>query len=757
MIRMPNRSSRALRAALLCVAVLAYVVPPATSSAANAPIVVSVAVSGNAKVPADRILAVVATKAGDPFDAATVQNDLRAIADLGFFAGQAPPVIHAAKGGVAITFRVIENPVVTAIRFSGNKSVSADTLLALMDTAPGQVFNLKTYQNDVLKINSFYDKSGFGGQLPSHVADVKIGPDGNLTITLQEGLTVRNVVFTPASEGADPLLPSVLLEGALVTKRGSPYSDAQRDQDYDALKKLYEAHGLKIGDMEAGIDPATVDTNAGTADVRYTIAVLRVGAVQITGNTKTRDDVIRRELRVKPGMLLTEAALRNDYERLNNLGFFEKIDYQGKPGPDPKRPGLITVNWIVKEQRTGTASVGGGYSGGSTGTGLSGNVSIGENNVNGTGNGVQLKLERGSQVKDGQLTATIPHLGSTERSQKYSLAVSLYAQEQVNAYAVYYATPAPSAGVTTATSALGTPVTLVPTDSTNYTAVSGVYANYRSRAMGVSATLGKRMNDVLMLRTGLNVQRVAAWATAPSGYYFSSTTGANVVTTTTSTVTGSTSVSTALGITAPSIASIDTTKPYSLNSVTLGLTADTRDDVRNPRRGTSASLADEISSRSLGSKLNYSVVTLNAARFFPVGRNETFGIHARAGITTGAIPSSKLFTFSEQDLRGYSTVFYGTDMALGQAEFRIPLTPDRKFSLVTFADVGAMRVRGGKSVLDNSDGTVTTRDLNRFTAHGDVGIGVRFDIPQLGLRTLRLDFAKGSQGTHTSFGIGQSF
>ncbi len=754
---MPNRSSRALRSALLCVAVIAYLVPPAASRAANAPIVVSVAVSGNAKIPADRILAVVATKAGDPFDPATVQNDLRAIADLGFFADQTPPVIHAEKGGVAITFRVIENPVVTAIRFSGNTSMSADTLLALMDTAPGQVFNLKTYQSDVLKINSFYDKSGFGGQLPSHVADVKIGPDGVLAITMQEGLTVRNVVFTPASEGADPLLPSVLLERALVTKRGSSYSEAQRDQDYDALKNLYEAHGLKIGDMEAGIDPATIDAKAGTADVRYTIAVLRVGAVQITGNTKTRDDVIRRELRLQPGMLLTDAALRNDYERLNNLGFFEKIDYQGKPGPDPKRPGLITVTWMVKEQRTGSASVGAGYTGGSTGTGFTGNVSFGENNVNGTGDGLQLKLERGAQVKDGQLTATIPHLGSTERSQKYSLGVSLYAQEQVNAYAVYYATPAPSANAVTATSAQGTPVTLVPTDSTNYAAVSGVYANYRSRATGVSATVGRRMNDVLMLRTGLNVQRVAAWATAPNGYYFASTTGANVVTTTTSTVTGSTSVSTALGITAPSIASIDTTKPYSLNSVLLGLTADTRDDVRNPRRGTSASLSDEISSRSLGSMLNYSVVTFDAARFFPVGRNETFGIHARAGITTGAIPSSKLFTFSEQDLRGYSTVFYGTDMALGQAEFRIPLTPDRKFSIVTFVDVGAMRVRGGKSVVDNSDGTVTTRDLSRFTAHGDVGIGVRFDIPQLGLRSLRLDFAKGSQGTHTSFGIGQSF
>ena len=133
----------------------------------------------------------------------TVQQDLRAIADLGFFADQAPPIIKQRPDGVAVTFRVIENPVVTAIRYNGNKAVSADTLLALMDTAPGQVFNIKTYQQDVLKINSYYDKIGFGGQLPSHVTDVNITADGVLALTVQEGLTVRKIIITPPPD-ADP-------------------------------------------------------------------------------------------------------------------------------------------------------------------------------------------------------------------------------------------------------------------------------------------------------------------------------------------------------------------------------------------------------------------------------------------------------------------------------------------------------------------------------------------------------------------------
>ena len=60
-------------------------------------------------------------------------------------------------------------------------------------------------------------------------------------------------------------------------------------------------------------------------------------------------------------------------------------------------------------------------------------------------------------------------------------------------------------------------------------------------------------------------------------------------------------------------------------------------------------------------------------------------------------------------------------------------------------------------ITDASGLTTTTFDLNRYAFHSDIGVGLRFDVPQLGLRTIRLDFAKGSNGTHTSFGIGQSF
>ncbi|HEY4439238.1 MAG TPA: POTRA domain-containing protein [Candidatus Elarobacter sp.] len=769
---MIHRLRRTSRFVLAVFAFLALVAPEAYAAPA-VPTVVAVSVTGNAHVPTDRILAVLSTKVGDPFDPAKVQADLRAIADMGFFADQAPPVIKQRPDGVAVTFRVIENPVVTSIRFAGNKSVSADTLLALMDTAPGQVFNIKTYQQDVLKINSYYDKIGFGGQLPSHVTDVNITPDGVLTLTIQEGLTVRNIIITPPPD-ADPVLPPALIIGALVTKPGSPYSEQQRDKDYDSLKALYEKYDLKIGDVEAGVDPASIDQKAGTADVRYSISVLRVGAIEITGNTKTHDDVIRRELRLRPGMVVTDSGLRRDYDRLNNLGFFEKIDFQAKPGPDPKRPGLVTLNWQVKEQRTGTASLGAGYSGGLTGTGLTGTLSYQENNINGTGNGGSIRLERGSRVSDASLSFTVPYLGKTEASQRYSLGATVFTQQQTNFYPVYAAclgsggtvgsvgAPTTTPGFGTTTSVLqcppaGQPFPVEIINSTSNQLVNGIVSTYGSRGTGASLTLGRRLTDIFKVQGGINVQSVAATASLPPGYFFpnpQNVLGSNTCSSSGS-ILGSSSCGTlnnALGITAPSIAQLNSNQTYSLRSFVLGFGADSRDDVFNPRRGVNLTVSDELSSHSFGSAFNYSIMQVDAAKFFPVAKNMTFGLHGWVGATTGAIPTNKLFIFSDQNLRGYTDPAYGTDILLGQAELRIPLTSDRKFAIVTFAESGATRIRGGVS----NDGS-TTLNLDKYTWRGDVGVGLRFDVPQLGLHTLRLDFAKGSNGTHTSFGIGQSF
>jgi outer membrane protein insertion porin family len=676
--------------------------------------------------------------------------------------------------GVAITFRVIENPVITQIIFVGNEHIPSDTLLALMDTAVGQVFNTNTFHQDVLKINSYYNNSGYGGQVPTHVPDLSIdAKTGVLTLKIIEGLRVSSIVIVPPPD-ADPLLPPSVIIPALAVKVGQPYSEQLRDKDLQNLQDLYGKYDLKVGDFEAGIDPATVDVKSGTAAVRYSISVMRVGAIEITGNTLTHDDVIRRQLRLRIGDVVTDSGLRRDYERLNALGFFEKVDFKANPGPDPKRPAAITVDWTVKEQKTGTATVGAGYSGGLTGTGLTGNVSYSQNNINGTGNGATISVQQGARTSQEQLSITIPYVGKTERSQRYSFGATLYANAQTNYYPVY-SIP----GGATDSNVLGggannvlgngsgtligaTAVTLVPLDPNNPQTVPGIVSTYKARSTGLSTTIGRRLSDYVSASVGLNVQQVSSNVTVPQGYVFNSSNSTTPIVQTTpgpftSLIGGANSVSgsQALGVTAPSIANINSSAPYNLRSVTLGLTSDTRDDVFNPRRGTIASVSDELSAKPIGSDFTFSLFTVDAARFYPVGKNWSLGLHGQVGGSTGAIPPNRLFTFSDQELRGYSDIFYGTEKALFQSELRVPLTTDKKFGLALFFDDGGTRIRGALPVYDSNGNVLLTPD--KYAFHSDVGVGLRFDVPQLGLKTLRLDFARGQNGAHTAFGIGQSF
>jgi hypothetical protein len=101
-------------------------------------------------------------------------------------------------------------------------------------------------------------------------------------------------------------------------------------------------------------------------------------------------------------------------------------------------------------------------------------------------------------------------------------------------------------------------------------------------------------------------------------------------------------------------------------------------------------------------------------------------------------------------------VFYGTDAVLGQAEFRQPLTPDRKLTAVLFVDGLRFRIRGAYPLIDPYTNRISGYPGD-WAGVSDGGIGLRFDVPQLGLRTVRIDFAKGANGGHMSFGIGQAF
>src|SRR5580704_16531738 len=351
-----------------------------------------------------------------------------------------------------------------------------------MDLSVGQVFNTSTFRQDVLKINNYYERIGYGGQVPTHVKDINLdSKTGSLTLVIQEGLVVKHIVI-----GGDPLLPAPLILPALTLKSGSVYSDAVRDADYKALQKLYEdKFHLEVGNFEGGIVPSSIDLQAGTADVKYDIYVARIVVIEVTGNSRTKDQVIRRELRERPGMVLNTDAIKHDYERLT-------------------------------EQRTASASLGFGYSGGLSGQGLYGTLGLSDYNLHGTGNSAGIQFEEGARTGVAQLTASVPYLSNTPQGLKYTAGGSIFTNHSTYYYPVYGI-----AGTGSGIASHGQipiPVTLYP--SSNAQQISNVVATNSSSATGASGNVGRRLSDYTILSLSLSGQKIKYDTTVPSPYYF---------------------------------------------------------------------------------------------------------------------------------------------------------------------------------------------------------------------------------------------
>src|SRR5581483_11415348 len=236
------------------------------------------------------------------------------------------------------------------------------------------------------------------------------------------------------------------------------------------------------------------------------------------------------------------------------------------------------------------------------------------------------------------------------------------------------------------------PVTLFSSNASSQ--VAGIDATSIAKATGVTASVGRRLNDITSISLGATAERIVDDTTVPSPYFFP-TTQTVLNTTSTSLLSTSGGASNGLGITATSIANINTGTPYSLTQAQIGALTDTRDDYFNPSRGARAQFTETVSAPVLGSSFQFSQTQLDVSKFFPISRTGgVIALHGLGETSTGAIPPSSLYTFSDQQVRGFDSIFYATDALFGQIEYRQPVTPDRKLTLAFFVDQLDYRIRG---------------------------------------------------------------
>ena len=354
----------------------------------------------------------------------SVENIRKLYKDKGFYRTQvAAKLSYATDDKVNVTFDIEEGVkmYIKDIRFVGNKAFTAKELRKEMTTSEKGLLSWFTesgklkrdlLEQDRSRIGAMYHNSGY---IEAKISEPEITDEGDwlyVTFDIQEGDRYR--VGTIEIEG-DIVGDKNELFGLLELSKEKFFSRKILRDDVLRLTDRYAESGYAFAEVDPKLSKNEEDKRM---DLSLKIAkgtLVHINRINIKGNTRTRDKVIRREMQVKEGGLLDSSAVRKSSERLQRLDFFEEVNV----APEATvQEGLMDVVVDVKEKATGTFSVGAGYSSVDNMM-FMGEVS--ENNFLGKGQRVSLQANVSSASNRYNFSFTEPHLNDTKLLFGYDL------------------------------------------------------------------------------------------------------------------------------------------------------------------------------------------------------------------------------------------------------------------------------------------------------------------------------------------------
>jgi outer membrane protein insertion porin family len=339
------------------------------------PSVREVKLVGNEELSQDDLKEAIEVKAYTILDLDVVRRTAKKIqekyVDKGYFLADVGFKVNPIEGGenVDVLFTIEENSkvMVKDILFLGAEKVSPEQLKAVMITKEGGYLSFLTgegtyreeaFQRDLAVIQATYYDEGYIN-VRVDKPTVSLSADKRyifITIKLTEGerYDIGKVAFSGELE-----VPEADLLRLMGSRGGEHFNRSLLSQDILAITDVYYDRGYAY----ANINPIT-SINAAEKTVDLTFDVQKgpqvtVERIDLVGNTKTRDKVIRRELRVYEGELYSGTGVRRSKERVTALGFFETVEVTQRPG---SKSDTIILQVEVKEKATGTFQVGLGFS-----------------------------------------------------------------------------------------------------------------------------------------------------------------------------------------------------------------------------------------------------------------------------------------------------------------------------------------------------------------------------------------------------------
>jgi outer membrane protein insertion porin family len=658
-----------------------------------------VEIQGNHRIEDSTIRAKLQIEEGGLFDCRVIQEDIRAIFQLGYFE-DVQVKSEGFEGGIKIIYVVSERPFVSEIQFEGYDGVTLEDLNEQISLEVDNFFDEKQLKSDVEKVKKYYEEEGLSNAKVVPVVKVLDEERVKVIFLIEEGekVLVREIRFegneafsskklkkelatreyfwltswlTESGRykkdqlliDAERLREVYLNNGYLEVQVGEPKVEINQEEAAYILTfsliegKQYTVEGMGfrgnkiIGDSELKRQVETAEGEVFRRNVlRRDIGVLtdaygeigyafanivpqmqpnpetqkvfilfevtegkpvKVGRINVYGNDKTRDKVIRREIRMDEQELINTKGLKRSFQRLNNLNFFETVEIL----PEGVSEDQMDLNVRVKEKATGSFSVGGGYS---SVDNLVGIFELSQGNLFGRGQLLRAKAEFGSRRNTYSLTFREPYL-------------------------------------------LDYPIS----GTTNIFKLERDFDTYEEKRVGGDVILGKSITEYVSGSVSYKYEELELF-------------------------------------------NIDSTNPIitaqegkqSTSSVGLQLSYDSRDNFLDTREGMRNSISFEFAGTGLGGSNDFLKVVGDSSKYFPLWWDMVFLIHGRLGYGTGL--RGKDLPLSERFYVGGINTVRGFDFGkAGPREEVTVVTIDPVTSVITSTSVPGEVIGGDQELIFN--------------------------------------------------------
>ncbi len=334
-----------------------------------------IVMNGNTKVKTSKLREEISSKPGSPVSDSNLQADRQKIVE--YYQGKGFGDVDVRvrtenvgkEGNVRAVFDVNEGAKakIDHVDFTGNNMVKRSELLKVVKTKPKGIMNILSstagklstdqLEEDVRAIRDLYQSKGYINVDVRRPNVVRNGSKVDVTFSIGEGPQSR---VGRVSVSGSRVFAADEIGGKLSLKPGDIYSPQALAADVKTIRDLYGAKGY----LELSVNPAPVPAGPGRIDVNFRLeegSAYYVDKVNITGNTRTKDKVIRRELALAPGDLFNTVRMDASKARLENLQYFSRTEVRPAE-PLISVPGRRDLNVDVAEKQTGSFNFGAGFS-----------------------------------------------------------------------------------------------------------------------------------------------------------------------------------------------------------------------------------------------------------------------------------------------------------------------------------------------------------------------------------------------------------